>query len=249
MVFFSAGRWNRWPFVHDEKNQIGMNSYKTYYRYTDDSGRTWSAPEAAGARIFCRSNGIRLSTGELVLPIDYNSDGEVAGVLKSVGHETWKTFGQVKSPAAADEPSIAELGSGAIMMILRTNDGFIWKTISKDKGETWAAPEKTNIVAANSSANLLRLKDGRLVLTHNASPIERTPLMLRVSSNDGESWGEPITLAEVSVPTKDEAVWNRQVSYPSATQLADGTVVVVWGELSLSDTEQYGDVRSARIQV
>src|SRR5438093_5203436 len=28
--FFSAGRWIRWPFLRDEKNQVGVNSYRTY---------------------------------------------------------------------------------------------------------------------------------------------------------------------------------------------------------------------------
>ena len=249
--FFSAGRWIRWPFLRDEKDQVGVNSYRTYSRYSDDSGRTWSAPQVAGSKMFCRSNGIRLSTGELLLPV-YFDVGDSASVLKSSdGGATWSVRGRVTTPERkeADEPSIAELNSGGIMMVLRTGDGHLWRSISRDKGDTWLTPEKTGLAAVNSSHNLFRLQDGRLLLTHNPSPSHRTPLTMRVSDDDGRTWGEPLTLAEVPIPGPDEEVWNRQVSYPSVSQLRDGTVIVVWTQIFLSDAEQYGDIHSARIRV
>jgi hypothetical protein len=100
------------------------------------------------------------------------------------------------------------------------------------------------------SHNLLRLRDGRHVLTHDAcKPPLRTPLTLRLSSDDAASWGEPLTLAEVAVPGKDEAIWGRQVTYPSVVELAEGILVVVWSEIVLGNRVQYGDIRSARVRV
>jgi hypothetical protein len=88
-----------------------------------------------------------------------------------------------------------------------------------------------------------------LVLTNNESPRYRTPLTLRISSDDGANWSEPLILAEVPIPIEGDPVWERQVSYPSVAEVSDGTIVVVWSELVLADTEQYGDIRSARIQL
>ncbi|HAF22657.1 MAG TPA: hypothetical protein DCK93_07035 [Blastocatellia bacterium] len=249
--FFAVGRWNRYPRVKDEKNEVGVNSFKVFQRHSDDSGRTWSQPEViyenAGAG--CRSNGIKLSTGELILPV-HGYLNPVAGVLKSIdGGRTWKRYGEITTTTVAHEPSCAELSTGEIMMVLRTGDGFLWQAFSKDKGETWSPAEKTQIVAVQSSHNLFRLKDGRILLTHNPSKTVRTPLTMRISADGGKSWGDPTVIAEVPVPDKDSVAWAREVSYPSVTALNDDTLIVVWGELYLSNDEQYGDIHSTRVQV
>ena len=110
--FFSAGRHDRYPFVRDEKSEVGLDSFKTYYRTSGDSGRSWSAPAVAFEKVFCRSNGIRLSTGELLLPV-YQSPAQTGGVLKSTdGGKSWKHIGGITTKAGAGEPSIAESRSG-----------------------------------------------------------------------------------------------------------------------------------------
>jgi Neuraminidase (sialidase) len=248
--FFSAGRWNRYPFVRGEKDGfVGPESYQTYARWSDDSGRTWSEPTAIAARRGCRSNGIRLATGELLLPT-YDFGDRTAGVLRSADSgKTWQVHGRLSTPAGADEPTIAELAGDRILMYLRTRDGFLWRSFSRDRGQTWSQPEQTPMVAAAASHNVFRLRDGRLVLTHDASPPpRRTPLTLRVSS-DGETWGEPLVLAEVPVPGEGDDIWGRQVTYPSVAELTDAALLVVWAEIVLSDTAQYGDIRAARIEL
>jgi len=249
--FFSVGRWNRYPRVKDEQNEVGDNSFKVYERHSDDSGRTWSKPEViyqnAGAG--CRSNGIKLSTGELILPVHGYLKNPVAGVLKSIDEgRTWKRYGEISTSTVAHEPSCAELSTGEIMMVLRTGDGVLWRALSKDKGESWSPAEKTDIVAVRSSHNLFRLPDGRILLTHNPSATVRTPLTMRISEDDGKTWGDPTVLAQVQSPARD-GVASREVSYPSVTRLNDGTLIVVWGELYISNDEQYGDIHSARVRV
>ena len=247
--FFSAGRENRYPPVHDEKENVGVRSFKTYVRTSDDAGRTWTVPEAAAEHVYCRSNGIHLSSGELLLPV-YEIPSR-ASVLRSTDDgKSWQKYGAITTPAGAGEPSLVELGSGSILMVLRTSDGFLWKALSTDKGRTWSAPVHTAIHAATTSHNIFRLHDGRLLLTLNESaPNIRTPLVFRVSADEGATWTEPVSLAEVQVPHVGDRVWAREVSYPSVAQLMDGTVVVVWAKIILSDTEQYGDIESARIRI
>ena len=252
-LFFSRGRWNRYPFVRGERDGgIGVGSFQMFHRFTDDAGKSWSAPQALpiDRGYNCRSNGIRLSTGELLVPT-HLLKGEDSGVLKSRDNgKTWTRHTGVSTPVGQAEPTIAELSSGAVLMLLRTNDGHLWRTISHDRGETWSDPEKTDMVAAAASHNLLRLQDGRLLLTHDESPPPfRSPLTLRVSGDDGANWSEPVVLAEVPRPAEGDAIWGRQVTYPSATQLADGTVVIVWAHIVLGDDEQWGDIQSARVRV
>jgi Neuraminidase (sialidase) len=165
------------------------------------------------------------------------------------GGTTWKLVGRVTSPAGADEPSIVEMPSRVILMVLRTVDGYLWTSQSMDRGETWSPAMRTALRAASASANVIRLGDGRLVLTHDENPRYRTPLTLRVSSDEAKTWSEPILVADTLVPDPDDPIWSAQVTYPSATELPDGTVVVVWANIVLADAEQFGDIRSARVQL
>jgi len=251
-LFFTAGRWNRYPFIKSEGDAVGQKSYHLYYRYSDDSARTWSEPVEVSQGDFCRTNGIKLSTGELLLPV-YRQDDPSAGVLKSSdGGKTWVPTQQVKCEAGTAEPTIAELKSGDVLMALRTGDGYLWTTLSTDKGETWAEPTKTDIEAAATSHNLLHISDGRVVLTHDENARYRTPLTMRITE-DGKTWSEPLLVAECPIPEEGDPVWNRQVTYPSVTETADNTLVVVWSDITMADypdrSEQYGIIRSARVKV
>ena len=246
---YTAGRHIRWPFVKNEAAEVGPDSFFIYTRSTEDNGRTWSQP----VRIHqggSRSNGIQLTSGELLLPVHALDGKGPAGILKSIdGGKTWKRFGEVTTPHEQDEPTIAELAGGEILMVLRTGDGFLWTVKSKDRGETWEKPQRSDIPAARASHNVFRLNDGRILLTHGESRISpRTPLTMRLST-DGMTWQPPLVLAEIVVPGKDELVWDRQVTYPSVTQLKDGTIVVVWTEIGLGDTVESGIIRSARVRL
>lgn len=248
-LFFSAGRWNRYPPVRDGEHEVGVKSFSTYMRHSEDSGKTWSEPLNVSPEHGPRTNGIKLSTGELLLPMG-DFVGKVASVLKCAdGGKTWRLAGRVESPAGADEPTIAELSSGAILMMLRTVDGYLWISQSKDRGETWSPAEKTGLTATPTSANLIHLRDGRLVLTHDENPHYRTPLTLRISNDDGATWGEPLVLAETFIPDKKDPIWSAQVTYPSAAELPDGSIAVVWANIIIADSEQYGDILAARVRV
>ena len=251
-IFFTSGRWDRYPSVDSEhEGGVGVRSYHTYYRQTSDSGQTWSEPVQCPGTFFCRSNGIKLGSGELLLPVytvKENGDDDKDRTFRSTdGGKVWTLGEGISSPGGTDEPTIVEVSDGRVLMILRTRDGFIWRTYSSDKGQTWSQPVKTELPAAASSSNLFRLRDGRIALTHSpCRPPFRTPLTIRISSDDGQTWGSPLLLAE-SVPAPRGS--EHQVTYPSVTQTPDGTLVVVWTEILVTDNEQYGNIWSARVRV
>jgi predicted neuraminidase len=255
-LFTSVGRWNRYPFVggrEAEKTEVGIDSFRTFVRITNDAGKTWSDPARVGEHtgIGPRSNGIQLSSGELIVPL-HNYVEHQPSVLKSTdGGATWRKIEGPKPQerVGAAEPSIAETKSGKLLMVVRSRDGSLWTATSSDKGQTWTELRQTEMPAAATSHSLIRLRDGRLLLTHNPSkPPLRTPLTLRISSDEGESWHEPVELARVEPPSPGDEVYSRQVTYPSAIELPDGAVVVVWTEISVSPSEQYGIIHSARVR-
>ena len=85
------------------------------------------------------------------------------------------------------------------------------------------------------------------MLTRNESPGVRTPITMRISADDAKTWGAPLSIA--SVVTPDERGVRRQVSYPSVTQLRDGTLVVLWADIGVSDAAQWGDIVCARVRL
>jgi predicted neuraminidase len=218
-----------------------------YFRRSTDSAKTWTEPVKLNQpNHTTRANGIRLSTGELLVPLHLRGT-KAGGVLKSSdGGQTWTRFGAVANPEGqGGEPTIAETKSGKIHMILRTKDDQLWRSISLDKGETWSATEKTGLTGTSSASHLLCTRDGTLVLTYNPGPDpHRFPLHLRISRDEGVTWSEPTLLADR--PAKGSG-WS--ICYPALTELADGTLVAIWAQKKDSPGELYGDIHSARIRL
>lgn len=216
-----------------------------YFRRSSDSGKTWTEPVKINQpNHTTRSNGIQLSTGELLVPL-HTRGTKAGGVMKSRdGGKTWTRFGAVANPEGqGGEPTIAETKSGAVHMLLRTKDGQLWRSISRDKGETWSAPEKTGLTATSSASHLLCTRDGTLVLTYNPGPTPlRFPLLMRTSRDEGVTWSEPTLLAD-----RPAKVGGWSVCYPTLTELPDGTLIAIWSQIKSSPGELFGDIHSARI--
>lgn len=258
LMFYSVGRWNRYPFVglrDAEQREVGVDSYRLLARATHDSGATW----AEGRRVLdetgwgCRSNGIVLANGDWVLPIYHFKPPYTASALISTDRgEHWTRHGEVRTPGeiGAAEPTIAAMPDGQVVMALRTYDGNLWLCRSNDNGRTWSEPSQTQMTATSSSHFLLNTTTGLLILIHNPSPPPaRTSLSLRISSDAGASWGEPLEIDRVEPSKDEESFWSRQVCYPSAVELADGTVAVVWAKLDIGNRHQSGVIHAARVRI
>lgn len=216
-----------------------------YFRRSSDSAKTWTDPVKLNQpNHTTRSNGIRLSTGELLVPL-HRRGTKNAGVLKSRdGGRTWERFGAVENPERqGGEPTIAETASGAVHMILRTKDGQLWRSISRDRGETWSAAEKTGLTGTSCASHLLATRDGTLVLTYNPGPDPlRLPLLIRTSRDEGVTWSEPTLLAD-----RPEKVGGWSICYPTLAELADGTLVAVWAQKRDWSGGLFSDIHSARV--
>jgi hypothetical protein len=258
VLFFSNGRWLDKPSPgprNQGRPQVGVDSFHMLFKSTDDHGQTWSEPREVGADPGwnCRSNGIKLRNGTLLIPTHHLKFPHKSGVLLSSDNgRTWVRGPEIVTPnnVGAAEPSVAELPDGELVMVLRTTDGSLWLVRSNDHGRTWLPPERQELPAATSSANLLCTTTGKLVLTHNPTkPPLRTQLTLRVSSDGGRTWSAPLNIAEVQPPTDSESLSSRQVCYPSVCELSDGMLLVAWARIEQGAANQSGAIDAARIRL
>ncbi|PKU22273.1 sialidase family protein [Telmatospirillum siberiense] len=116
------------------------------------------------------------------------------------------------------QPTLWEAAPGQVHMLLRSTRGSIYRSDSSDFGRSWTPARATGLPNNNSGIDLARLPDGSLVLALN--PIEgnwgrRSPLSLVWSTDNGNSWSDPI----------DMETEEGEFSYPAI--VADGATLQV----------------------
>jgi len=178
-------------------------------------------PGDRGGRGPVKNKPIRLSNGDWLAPASV--EGDVWDAFVDISHDqgqSWtksqlvplnrpgpETTPQPTSPPPVPElsfqgqgiiqPTLWESKSGVVHMLLRSTAGCIFRADSRDGGRTWCTAYPTTLPNNNSGIDLTRLPKGDLVLAYN--PVgenwgKRTPLVLSVSSDNGNTWEHSYTL-------------------------------------------------------
>jgi sialidase-1 len=158
----------------------------------------------------CSATLRRLASGRVVLPVnrDLSTKGQPdhweAGAYYSDDEgKSWRESDNwVDLPRrGAMEPHVEERRDGSVLMVMRTQLGFLYQSVSKDGGKTWAKATSLGVEAPESCPELIKIPStGDLLLIWNASRYDpkwashfgkRTPLSAAVSTDDGKTWGKP----------------------------------------------------------
>ena len=174
-------------------------------RVSPDLGRTWDGPvpvvDESGWML--RSRPLLSGDGAVLLPV-YEERTRRSAVLRSDdGGEHWARGAVIATPAGNIHPTLLRRRDGALDAYLRSR-GRMWRATSHDNGRTWAPAEPTAFPNPDSGFDVIRTRDGALVLAYDDSDSLRTPLRLARSTDEGASWGPLATLedelAEFSYP-------------------------------------------------
>jgi hypothetical protein len=136
----------------------------------------------------------------------------------------------------AVEPVMLGLRDDRAWMLVRDRGGRLWQSFSPD-GARWPALERSPFISSDSPAELLRLRDGRILLLTNACQFWADPrtyamggrdvLHAAISADDGRSWqGFREILHETDVVSGGD----RGTAYASAAETPQGRIVVVSGQ-------------------
>jgi hypothetical protein len=206
---------------------------------SEDGGKTWSPRVATG--LSSPHGPIQLADGRLLYagkrttaPNGWargsSHEGGEIGVAESRDDgRTWQWIGAVPvapGHTAADyhEPHAVETADGRLVLQIRNHGTpFTQETLqteSEDGGRTWSVSHSIGVWGTPS--HLLRLRDGRLLMTNG---YRRQPFgnQARVSSDSGRTWSDPMTISGDGM--------GGDLGYPSSVELDDGLILSVWYEV------------------
>ena len=231
-----------------------------FHNMSRDDGQTWSKPKRidVGHHWFPEIESmIELSNGRLLTAGNDASDNYLSDtgeyeyriivIFSDDRGETWQLgpddiripIGPGRGHPGAIEPVLVELQDGRVWMIFRSQYGVLYQTFSSDGGSSWEPPSPTTFKAANAPAGILRLTDGRLMLSWNdwgnypggrVLGAGRQYLHVAISSDDGKTWSPSKLIAGPSTPVPG----NANMRYPFLCQTSDGFVLLRYHRIARS---------------
>jgi sialidase-1 len=183
-----------------------------------DEALTWSEPQPVttddGYHIMNNARVIQLRDGRILCPVSttpliHSSEHPLQNVcyFSDDDGRTWqRSRDAVAVPKrGAMEPGLIERRDGSLLQIIRTQMGRVWMTESFDRGDTWNKARPWDITSPEAPSTLIPLRTNNAwLIIHN--PVvdpnarshggRRTPLVARVSRDEGETWSKPISIED-----------------------------------------------------
>jgi len=185
--------------------------WETMVMRSHDDGRTWSDPAPLvpgdiGGRGPVKNKPITLGDGTLLAPASLEPAWDCFADISRDGGETWERSETVPLDHSGlkgrgiIQPTLWESAPGRVHMLTRSTEGAIYRSDSADGGRTWCPAYPTELPNNNSGIDLVQLDDGTLALVYNPVRPEsgtkgpRTPLVLHLSGDNGETWHSGLLL-------------------------------------------------------
>lgn len=190
-----------------------------------DGGMTWSAPYRVPVN---SPHGPVAAGGRLIYAGRELHSGKRVGICESKDDGlTWKWLAEIPArpgddPGQYHELHAVEAGPGHLIAQIRNhnkpNDRETLQSESMDNGKTWSVPRPIGVWGL--PPHLLKLKDGRLLMTYG---YRRAPMgnLARVSADRGRTWSEPMVISNDG---------HGDLGYPSTVELANGELLTLWYE-------------------
>ncbi len=140
--------------------------------------------------------------------------------------DTWAQIGEVRGPPAGDSPHgafnenhVLELSPGRLLVVFRTEFGYLHQSNSEDGGHTWSDLKPMPVWGC--PPHLIGLSSGPILCVYGH---RRDPYGIRgvVSYDDGQTWDHEniITIYEFDQP------WD--IGYPVSLEVTPGHILTAY---------------------
>ena len=166
-------------------------TWRGFYKISKDNGKTWSKPFAYPDGILgpIKNKPLVGKSGRIISPSStefHSSFGWFPHFEISNDGKTWRKTAPKKSFTQCIQPALVQSPNGQITAFMRSRNGVIATTTTKDYGETWSDVEKTNIKNPNSGIDAVFM-DGIYVIACNPEEHGRNKLAI-MTSKDAKNW-------------------------------------------------------------
>jgi sialidase-1 len=193
---------------------LAAQERSVHYKRSTDDAETWSEVRQltppGGAYILDAGRIFTHSSGRIILPIYWspeiwteNEKYEAFVYYSDDDGVTWSTSSnRIAMPKrGAMEPTMVERKDGSLLVLLRSDVGYLYQAESSDQGLTWSEAVATTLTSPQAEPCMRRIPStGDLLLiwnntlpygiTHNFKTMHRprNPLSCAISRDDGKTW-------------------------------------------------------------
>ncbi len=207
------------------------------YKTSKDGCHTWTDPRLLSFEegLMVRAHPIVLRDGNYLLPI-YSEKGhdtesvaaESTSLFLRFDPKTrkWTQTNRVGSRIGNIQPSVVQIDDKLLVAYSRRGggygpmkDGFLVRTESRDGGYTWNRGKDSQFPNPNAATDLIKLKNGHLLLVYNDNNEgERLPLTVAISDDNDRTWKYK----------RDIVTSGETAAYPTAVQTKDGKIHIMY---------------------
>ncbi len=197
-------------------------TWRGFYKISKDGGKNWSEPFAYPDGILgpIKNKPLITESGKIIAPSStefHSSFGWFPHFEISDDGKNWRKSAPRKSFMQCIQPALVRTANGQITAFMRSRNGVVATTTTKDLGESWSNIKKTNLNNPNSGLDAVFI-DGVYAIACNPEKSGRTKLAIMVSE-DAENWKILCYL---------EKQPHGEYSYPSLFVDSDGNLHAVY---------------------
>jgi hypothetical protein len=219
LIVISSGWSNEYP-PEQSGPPFRAGILRPWLCRSSDGGRTWSIDKDAFPAA-APGGGVCIPFGDIVAGDDGALRVAIYAVLLGRPEDRVYVFRSRDDPAPLDESTyrnetaLLHVGAGTWLAAVRENGLHLYR--STDDAGTWLYQGRVT-GPAQHPGHLLRLQDGKILLSSgNRTPDDRR-VEVRLSHDQGHTWGQPVRVVD----------FQGDGGYPSSVQLSDGRILTTY---------------------
>lgn len=205
-------------------------------KQSKDGAVTWSDPIVIAFEpgSMVRGQPIVLHDGNYLVPLYHETGSDTEKTASDTSsyflrydpkEKTWKETNRIISPTGNLQAQVVQIDPNYLIAYMRrggdflpTDSGYAIRSESRDGGYTWSEGTVTQFKNPNSALDLIKLKNGHLLMVYNDNMNERTPLTVVISEDNDKTWPH----------RRDIGGGDNTFAYPYAIQTGDEKIHIIY---------------------